>query len=89
MTIETEKFLTVRISPEKHCEFCETCVSNAPMLTVSEAAQFAQISLRAIFRSVEAGRLHYRETTPGLFLVCFDSLSAEIGKHQSITEHKQ
>ena len=77
MTIETEKFLTVRISTGKHCEFCETCKSNAPMLTVTEAAQFAKISSRTIFQLIEAGELHFRETATNLLLVCFDSLSAE------------
>jgi len=88
MTIETEKFLTVRISTGKHCEFCETCHSNAPLLTVMEAAQFAGTSSRAIFRLIEAGQLHFRETATGLSLVCFDSLLAEKEKQQSIKEQK-
>lgn len=77
MTIETERFLTVRVSPEKHCEFCETCDPNAPMLTLAEAVQFAGMSSRLIFQLIEAERLHFRETATGLLLVCFDSLSAE------------
>ncbi len=83
MTVETEKFLTVRITTGKHCEFCETCHSNAPMLTVTEAAQFAGMSSRAIFQLIEAGQLHFRETATDLLFVCFDSLSAEKEKQPS------
>jgi len=88
MTVETEKFLTVRISAGKHCEFCEMCHSNAPMLTITEAVQFAGMSSRTIFRLIEAGQLHFRETATGSLLVCFDSLSAEKEKQQSIKEQK-
>ncbi len=77
MTFETEKFLTVSISNGKHREFCETCDSNQPMLTVTEAAQFAGMSSRTIFQLIEAGEVHFRETATGLLFVCFDSLSAE------------
>jgi hypothetical protein len=88
MTVETEKFLTIRISTGKHCEFCETCHSNAPMLILTEAVQFAKMSSRAIFQLIEAGQLHFRETATGLLLICFDSLSAEKAKQQSIKEQK-
>jgi hypothetical protein len=77
MTVETEKFLTVRIRAGKHYEFCKTCNKHAPMLTVTEAARFAGMSSRTIFQLIEAGQLHFRETATGLLLVCFDSLSAE------------
>ncbi|MGB7068148.1 MAG: hypothetical protein WBD22_01520 [Pyrinomonadaceae bacterium] len=88
MTVETEKFMTIRISGEKRHEFCETCARRAPMLTVTEAAQFAGINSRAIFRLIEAGEVHFRETATNLLLVCFDSLSAEKEKQQSIKEQK-
>ena len=88
MTFETEKFLTVSIGNGKHREFCETCDSNQPMLTVTEAAQFVGISSRAIFQLIEVGRLHFQETATNLLLVCFDSLSAEKEKQPSIKEQK-
>jgi hypothetical protein len=77
MTVETEKFLIVRISNEKNSEFCENCDSKTPMLTAIEAAQCAGMSSRTIFQLIGAGQLHFRETAMGLLLVCFDSLSAE------------
>ncbi len=88
MTIETEKYLTVRISNGKHCEFCQTCNSNQPMLTVMEATQFTRMSSRAIYRLIEAGEVHFRETATNLLLVCFDSLSAEKEKQLLIKEQK-
>jgi hypothetical protein len=88
MTIETEKFLTVRISNGKHGEFCETCDSTQPLLTVTEAARFAGMSSRAIFQLIEAGQLHFRETATNSLLVCFDSLAAERERQSSIDEQK-
>ena len=83
MTIETEKFLSVRIIGEKHREFCETCDERPPMLTVTEAAQFAGMSSRTIFQLIETGQLHFRETAANLLLVCFNSISEEKEKKQS------
>ncbi len=88
MTIETERFMTVKIHPGKHCQFCEVCGSNSPMLTTTEAEQFSRMSSLAIFRLIEAGRIHSRETAASLLLVCFNSLSAEKSKQQSIKEQK-
>jgi len=88
MTVETEKFLTLHISIGKHCEFCEMCNGHAPMLTVTEATQFAGMSLRTIFQLIETGQLHFRETATGLLFVCFVSLSAEKEKQPSIKKQK-
>ncbi len=88
MTIETEKFLSVRIIGEKHREFCETCDERPPMLTVTEAAQFAGMSSLTIFQLIETGQLHFRETSANLLLVCSDSLSAEKKKQMINSERK-
>jgi len=77
MTIETEKYLTVRNGVSIKRIACDLCKGSVPMLTVSEAAQVAGTSSRQIFRLVEAGQLHFRETGTGLLVVCFNSLSAE------------
>jgi hypothetical protein len=45
-------------------------------VTADEAARLVCQSARAIYRLVEARRLHYRETPLGALLVCLDSLLA-------------
>jgi hypothetical protein len=77
MTIETEKFLTVRLGHARHDEFCETCDSKTPLLTVAETAKFAGTNPRTIYRLIGEGQLHFRETAAGLLLVCFDSFSTK------------
>ena len=76
LTIETEKFLSVRLSGAKRGEFCELCESQRPLMSVPEMAELTKMSSRAIFKLIGDGQLHFRETAAGLLLVCFDSLSA-------------
>ena len=77
LTIETENSLTCRVSSRRNQEFCETCDSTTPLLTVTEMAQSTGMSSRTIFQMIGDGQLHFRETATGLLLVCFDSLSAD------------
>lgn len=56
--------------------FCQSCQSDAPHLTVSEAASVANISEAAVFRLAEAGEIHYLETEAGALLVCRNSFAA-------------
>ncbi len=82
MRIETEKFLTIRNGAGNSRVVCDLCEGKIPMLTSAEATQFVGTSLRQIFRLVENGQLHFRETPDGLLLICFDSLSKEKEKIQ-------
>ena len=45
------------------------------MLEANEAARSAGVSVRAIYREVEAGRLHFVEIEGGSILVCVNSVS--------------
>jgi hypothetical protein len=54
--------------------WCEECAAQVRMVTPEEAALLAGVSARAIYRRIEAGRLHFTETTEGLLLICFNSL---------------
>ena len=58
--------------PRVRCAQCR----DAPMVAPEEAAALARTSTRTIYRWVEAGLLHYVETTGGRLLVCLDSLPA-------------
>jgi excisionase family DNA binding protein len=44
------------------------------MLTAEEAAAVSSLSTRAIYRLIEAGRLHFAEPPGSPLLVCFNSL---------------
>ena len=46
------------------------------MLMPQEAARIAQVSVREMNRSVEAGQVHFLETAEGLLLVCMNSLAS-------------
>lgn len=46
------------------------------MLTPEEAAVLSGMSVRALFRQVEAGTLHSAETREGLLLICPRALLA-------------
>jgi excisionase family DNA binding protein len=45
------------------------------MFTPEEAAAMMKVSQRTIYRWVEAGRIHFRETENGNLLVCLIPLS--------------
>ena len=44
------------------------------MVTPAQAAVIARVSVRDINRRVEAGEVHFLETTQGALLVCISSL---------------
>jgi len=44
------------------------------MLGPEEAAAFARLSQRAIFRLIESNQLHFTETPDGILLICVNSL---------------
>jgi hypothetical protein len=47
------------------------------MLTIDDAAIFAQVNSRTIFRWAESGALHSSETPEGLLLICSHSLEQQ------------
>jgi hypothetical protein len=48
------------------------------MLTPNEAAALASIDVRAIFRGVEAGQIHFVERESGELLVCVNSVRPSV-----------
>jgi hypothetical protein len=54
--------------------WCESCRERTRFISPDEAAKIAQVGARAIYRSVEAGELHFIETEAGELLVCTNSL---------------
>ena len=75
ITVETERVLAIRKSKAPLASWCERCGSEVRRLTPDEAAALARTSVRAIYRKLEAERLHFKETDDGWILICLNSLS--------------
>jgi excisionase family DNA binding protein len=74
ITIETDRVVVIRGRRRSGHAYCERCDKLVEMVTVDEAASFAGVSSRSIFRWVEDGELHFIETANGHLLVCLDSI---------------
>jgi hypothetical protein len=57
---------------------CDQCIEQNAMFTPYEAAMMRCVSQLTIFRLVEGGHLHFKETPDGGLFVCLASLPAEI-----------
>jgi hypothetical protein len=53
---------------------CPVCAGTA-MITPEEAAAIARVTVRGIYARVEAGGVHFLETSDGRVVLCADSLS--------------
>jgi hypothetical protein len=75
---ETHEITRISFNQNRRATFfCQSCRSDAPHLSVAEAAVAANISEAAVFRLAEAGRIHSTETGNGSLLICAESLSSE------------
>jgi hypothetical protein len=54
--------------------FCDRCSQNVSWLTPIQATALTGLTLREVFRRVEAKALHFTESTPGLIHICPNSL---------------
>jgi len=72
ITIEQRHRTTVRLRPRE--AWCVDCAAQSQMISTDEAAWLLQTTARALFRRVEAGELHFRETEGGALLICRASL---------------
>jgi hypothetical protein len=78
-TVELHEVVIVRACPAVS-EPCADCLPAAGVLVSAEvAAAMTGTSVRAVFRCLEAGLIHYREVHPGRVLVCINSLAACVG----------
>jgi hypothetical protein len=53
---------------------CPQCLAEARMVSPQEASNVTGLSLREIYRRVEAARLHFIETQQGQLFICTNSL---------------
>lgn len=75
--IETHEVWVVRRPAGPPTAWCQDCACRPAMLTPEEAARLSGLSLRALFRLIEAGRVHFLETAGDRLLVCPASLAPQ------------
>lgn len=74
ITIRTDQVRVVRRRRSCGMKWCEPCAAPAEMLSPEEAAVVSDLSLRTLFRQIEAHELHFTETSDGFLWICFNSL---------------
>ncbi len=57
--------------------WCAACQCRVRLLSPEAAASVAGISTRAMYRLIEARRIHFTETDDGQLQVCLDSLACK------------
>lgn len=84
ITIETDRIVLIKGRRPQARAWCMSCASQVSMVTVDEAASFAHVSSRAIYRWIEGGELHFIETADGRLVICLNSIlsAATFEKHK-------
>lgn len=76
-TIELHEFYVIRSAGGSLPPLCAECSTDgAFMVTPEQAAAIAGVPIRAIFRWVELGAIHFMEGTDGSLAICLRSLPA-------------
>jgi hypothetical protein len=80
VTYESHERMTIRHQAARSFRWCAECGNDVWMVTPNEAASISLTDTRAIFRLVEAGKIHFFETETGELLVCSRSLDGGLAK---------
>ena len=76
-TVEIHEFYAIRTASGSLPALCADCPTpDAIMLPPDHAALLSHVPTRMIYRLVETGSIHYRETPNGSLVVCVKSLVA-------------
>jgi hypothetical protein len=71
ITFEMDRIIIMNRS--RRSEWCVSCSRPVEMLSVDDAALFAQVNSVTIFRWAISGELHASETPDGFLVVCPNS----------------
>lgn len=74
ITVETHSLTILRTRGHASAMWCAECGAETRTVTTVQAACICSATERTIFRLVESGRLHFRETPAGELLICVESL---------------
>jgi len=76
-TVEIHEFYAIRTASGSLPALCSDCsAGDAIMLPPDHAAILSHVPTRMIYRLVETGSIHYRESPNGSLIVCVRSLVA-------------
>jgi hypothetical protein len=78
INFETREFLLVHKMKDEAVSLCAGCNAETVWLTPEQAVIVTGLSAREIFRRVESGDLHFKETQDGFLFICAKSLTEEI-----------
>lgn len=83
MTVETEEKIVLRGARRRAIRrWCPDCHGEVEMVPAEEAALIAGVSLRTIYRRVEAGAIHFFEDS-GRTFICAQTLPMRVGVGRS------
>lgn len=74
ITVETDRRFVIRHRRKTPEAWCAQCASPARMVSPEEAADVGGWRLRAVYRWIETGAVHFTEHSNGFLLVCLNSL---------------
>ncbi len=75
LMVEQSEFVFQRKARASVLAWCEGCGGQVLMITPEEAAWRTGLSVRAMYRRVEAGEIHFLEKPAGALFVCLASLN--------------
>ena len=76
ITIETNVAqLLTELLPDPSSHPCPLCAADVPMLPPEAVARLCGVTVRAIYRQLEAGLCHFVETSEGRIFVCLTAFS--------------
>jgi len=74
ITTQSDEAIILRSSKATTAVNCPQCSVEVPMFSPEQAATLFRLPLRQIYRAIEAGQLHFKETAGGAVLLCLNSL---------------
>jgi hypothetical protein len=68
---------------------CIDCAEDVSWVTPQQAQVLTGLTLREIFRRIEASSIHFNETAPGQVYICPNSLGLTAGKERNeLVKHR-
>ncbi len=84
VNFETREFLLIHRVNDEVRSLCIDCNAETDWLTAEQTVVVTGLSARALFRQVEKGTLHHKESPEGFLFICAQSLSKECGQSGDI-----
>ena len=80
----TREFIQMTMRPTATVTaFCDRCRADVAWLYLNDAAIFSRVPVRKIFKLIEEGAIHSRETSDCQILICHDSLTMNLSEQEN------